>query len=225
MEGSVRPFQLTQEIFLVALSEWAEELANGIGVRVVSRENENFFQIEKLNREIHPRITAGTAVVVQKHLQESGVLGYIDKVCSTETSGPKYSIPLSIALDLRHFSIHQYNRGNLVDPIYVESYSPSRNEPTRLWMDRAVSRGSKVVYLDDITRSYRTIRDSLELLRKGDAEARAIYSIFLWDFVPHPQIDDVPLEIYHPLFIVRNISPEGRLDFDPSSLAFKYIPR
>jgi len=223
MQGSVRPFQLTQEIFLGALNEWAEELTNGVGVRVVSRENENFFQVEKLNREIYPRITAGTAVVVQKHLLESGILDSINKVCSTETSGPKYSVPLSIALDLRHFSIHQYWRGNLVDPVYVESRSPSRNEPTRLWLDRDISRGSRVVYLDDITRSYRTISDSIDLLRKGEAEIRAIYSIFLWDFVPHPYVGKVPKEIYHPLFVVRNISPEGKFDFDPNSLAFKYI--
>ena len=95
-------------------------------------------------------------------------------------------------------------------PISAESYSMTESTPTRLYVYRAVAaRFRRIILMDDIRRSSRTINTAIDLLRKSMCEVEACYMVLDLAFAGHPPPRCIR---YRPLYVIDGVDEDGRVE-------------
>jgi len=193
--------------------EWLREayhnLERGDGVRVIERGGRRLVRIEWLNLVTEPKILQSIAYVIAEVCRERNYSP--DAVSSIETSGAKYGVAASMALGIPYFSIHKFEKIIFTSVASVTSHSQTEGREVRFFLDRdAVSRFKRIILVDDIRRTSRTIDLAIELLQSCGLQVEACFTVFDFKFAKHPLPSRIKPERYHPLFIISAVEQDGR---------------
>ena len=93
-----------------------------------------------------------------------------------------------------------------------DSYSVTEKSTTRLYVDKPIaSRFKRVLLVDDIKRSSRTINAATWLLRRVGSNVEACYVIMDLAFTGNPPPSSIPSDAYRPLLVVSDVMDDGRI--------------
>jgi len=192
--------------------EWlgrvVDNLRNGNGVSVIRKNGEKIIRIEWLNLFNEPQILSALADVIADKCREKSYTP--DAVASIETSGAKYGVATSIALGIPYFSIHKTRKIIFKEEVKMVSESPTEGRKVELYIDKNVaSKFQRVLVVDDIRRTSKTIETVIELLRECGCEVEACFVIFDFKFAKHPWPRNIPQKNYHPLFVIEEVYDDG----------------
>ncbi len=186
----------------------ARRLEEGEDVSVLERGGERVLRVEWLNLYNEPSILYAIAGCILWDSERLG-LNY-DAVVSIETSGAKYGVALALLSSKPYFSLHKVEKIVFENPISAESYSVTESTPTRLYVDRSVAtRFRRIILVDDIRRSSRTINTAVELLEKSMCVVEACYVVLDLAFAGHPPPQHVH---YRPLYVIDDVDEDGRAE-------------
>ncbi len=210
---------------LTDATEWLKEayhnLTHGNGIKIIERNGKRLVRIEWLNLVTEPRILQGIAHVIAEVCREKNYIP--DAVSSIETSGAKYGVAASITLGVPYFSIHKFEKIIFTSTVSVKSHSQTEGREVEFFLDLdAVSRFKRVILVDDIRRTSRTIDMAIELLQRCGLSVEACFTIFDFKFANHPPPSKIHPEKYHPLFIISAIEQGGRCVVEAGE-ALKYL--
>lgn len=206
------------------LKQVYNDLLNGKGITVKQHGPERKVRIEWLNLYNEPAILRDLVEVIyaEANRRRYGP----DSILSVETSGAKYGVVASLRFNLPYVSIHRTSKIIFQDPVWVESVTQTEaaRNSFRLYLDRAIMRLFKrPLFVDDIRRTSRTMSDSIRLAKECGAPIEACFVIFDFRFAGHPLSSEIPVERYHPLFIISELDDNGRCIIDDESLALNYM--
>jgi len=192
-----------------AISSILNGLRTGKTVEVKLVGDKKILRITWLNIIHDPQVFSAIAKAIAEDVKQRGYV--FDAVASVETSGAKYGVALSYQLNKPYFSIHKAGKIIFDEPVSMDQRSVTENRAVTLYVDRAVaSRFRKVLLVDDIRRSSKTLETAAELLAKCGVEVEACYVILDLAFAGHPPPSNIPSDRYHALFVIEDVDDEGR---------------
>lgn len=203
------------------ISAIIDNLSKGKGVEVKKVGRTRILRIEWLNLYNRPEDLDAIGGLISYWMKR---LGYRpDAIASIETSGAKYGISTSLKTGVPYFSLHKIDKVIFEDPVYVESRSITESRAVKLYADRAVvSKFKKVVLVDDIRRTSRTIDSAVELIEKCGSEVEACFVVFDFKFAGHPYPRKLKRKRFHPLFVISEVKEDGSCKVT-NGLAVKYL--
>ncbi|MCS6769124.1 MAG: phosphoribosyltransferase family protein [Candidatus Caldarchaeum sp.] len=191
---------------LQILESLVEGLRTGSSVKVLRRGEERILRISWLNIVHDPETYRALAKTVALDVAQRGYV--FDAVASIETSGAKYGVAVSYELNKPYFSIYKSGKVVFEKPVAVSERSFTEGREVLLHLDEsAVSGFKRVLLIDDIRRSSRTINAAVGLLKKCGLDVVGCYVILDLAFAGFPKPSEIP---YHPLFVVVDVDEEGR---------------
>ncbi|MCS7133261.1 MAG: phosphoribosyltransferase family protein [Candidatus Caldarchaeum sp.] len=204
---------MAESAHLQTLSNLLEGLRTGKSVRVIPAGGRRILRISWLNVVHDPQIFQAIAKLIKTHVTAMGYQA--DAVASIETSGAKYGLATSYELGVPYFSIHKTAKIIFEQPITAEGISITENKPTSLYIDKSVaSKFGKVILIDDVRRTSTTINTAVELLRECGTTVTACYVIIDLAFAGYPRPNNIPSNLYHPLFVISSVDESGRCVVD-----------
>ncbi|MEM2238037.1 MAG: phosphoribosyltransferase family protein [Candidatus Caldarchaeum sp.] len=184
-------------------------IKTGSSIQVKKIGGQKILRVAWLNILHDPKVFQALAKAIAHDVARRNYV--FDAIASIETSGAKYGIALSYELGKPYFSIHKAGKIVFEEPLTVDEKSVTEDRMVTLYLDRAVaSKFKKVLLVDDIRRSSRTLNAAVELLNKCNVEVVACYVILDLAFAGHPPPSKIPAENYHPLFVIGDVDDEGR---------------
>ena len=207
-----------------SLKQLYNNLLQGNGITVKRHGAERKVRITWLNLYNEPSILRELTEVIHAETDERRYTP--DSILSVETSGAKYGVVTSLRFNLPYVSIHRYEKIIFEDPVWVESVTQTEagRNSFRLYADRSVMQLFKrPLFVDDIRRTSRTMKDSILLAKDCGALVEACFVILDFKFAGHPFPPEIDVNRYHPLFIISEIDDQGRCIVDDKSLALKYL--
>ncbi len=191
------------------LATLLEGMRTGSSIRVIRKGDQKILRISWLNIVHDPRVFQAIAKSIVFDVVQRGYV--FEAVASVETSGAKYGVALSYELGKPYFSIHKASKIIFEQPVTFAEKSVTEDRMVTLHLDRTIaSKFRKVLLVDDIRRSSRTINAAVELLNQCGVEVVACYVILDLAFAGHPTLSKLSLENYHALFVVEDVDDEGR---------------
>jgi len=193
------------------LEELLDGFKTGASVQVRNVGGHKILRIDWLNIVFRSEVFQALAKVIAHDVNRRGYR--FDAVASVETSGAKYGLALSYELKLPYFSIHKAGKITFEDPVSMVERSVTEDREVSLHLDRAVaSKFKKVLLVDDIRRSSRTLNAAAELLNACGTVVEACYVILDLAFTGNPPPAKIPADRYIPLFVISAVGDDGRCE-------------
>ncbi|MEM1946278.1 MAG: phosphoribosyltransferase family protein [Candidatus Caldarchaeum sp.] len=184
-------------------------IKTGSSIQVKKIGGQKILRVAWLNILHDPKVFQALAKAIADDVARRNYV--FDAIASIETSGAKYGIALSYELGKPYFSIHKAGKVVFEEPLSVDEKSVTEDRMVTLYLDRAVaSTFKRVLLVDDIRRSSRTLNAAVDLLGKCNVEVVACYVILDLAFAGHPLPSKIPPENYHPLFVIGDVDDRGR---------------
>lgn len=190
------------------LARVVKMLESGEGVKLVKLGPKRILRIEWLNLYVDPEVLYSLAGCIALDVLDQG-LGF-DAVVSIETSGAKYGVATALLLNKPYFSLHKVEKVTFENPVHADSYSVTERTTTRLYVDKPIaSRFKRVLLVDDIKRSSRTVNAATWLLRRAGSNVVACYIVLDLAFAGGPPPSSLPRGAYKPLLVVEGVGEDG----------------
>jgi adenine/guanine phosphoribosyltransferase-like PRPP-binding protein len=196
-------------------------LRTGVSVHVKNVGGHKILRIDWLNIVFSSEVFQALAKLIAYDVGRRGFS--FDAVASVETSGAKYGLALSYELKRPYFSIHKASKITFEEPVSLIERSVTEDRRVSLHLDRAVaSKFKRVLLVDDIRRSSRTLNAAVELLNTCGAEVEACYVILDLAFAGNPPPAKIPSDRYLPLFVISAVEDDGRCEVS-GGLVVEYL--
>ncbi len=198
-----------------------DSLKKGEGIEVKKVGRTRILRIEWLNLYNRPEVLDAIGRLIAYWIKK---LGYKpDAIVSIETSGAKYGVSTSLHAGIPYFSLHKIDKVIFDDPVYVESRSVTESRALKLYADKTVvSKFERIVLVDDIRRTSRTIDSAVELIEKCGSKVEACFVMLDFKFAGHPYPRKLKKDRFHPLFIISSVKDDGSCTIR-DGLAVKYF--
>ena len=203
------------------LGEIFRSLKTARDISVIPRDGKKIVRIPWLNLFNDPVTLNALASVIDNECRERGYCP--DAIASIETSGAKYGVATSLKMGIPYFSIHKFRKIIFLDTVVVKGRSITEDKEIELYLDKEIAeRFNRVILVDDIRRTSRTIDSALELLEKCGCHVEACFTILDLKFAGHPLPSRIPADRYHPLFVISSIDEVGRCVIE-NGVALRYL--